>query len=450
MTYGRSPSEVPVPPHYRVIVGGALLTAFFSFVLVYQLGFFGLYDRVLGLLGVPAIVTAPFIDIHGVLSAAECYNKGIDVYLENPCDIKHRVHIYSPLWLKIVPSSWTIADTWWTGTVLGIVFLLSLAWLCPARSRRELWLFLALCCSSSVAFVVERANIDIVVFLLLLIAGKAFASEGRRAISYGAILLATALKFYPFAAFALIVADRPRRGFVLGGLAAAVAVGLAFLWRREIAIAATHFPVEFFEKHIYFSARNLVGTLLTLYPEHFPFLGPHGQLVTALLSIAAVAAAGGVAMFMRRNGVRLFLGLEETALYLGGATVIIGCFFAGHSHHYRAILLLLTVPLLFACLRDASKATRWTGMVGLCLVAFALFENFLRLNLVDAVSLTEAWNWVYRVRLMFWALEQMVWWTLIVGLMSAVFLIAWDSPVGLWARRAVRAGASTLVTARRA
>jgi hypothetical protein len=237
---------------------------------------------------------------------------------------------------------------------------------------------------------------------------------------------------------------------VLGGLAAALAVGLAFLWRKEIAVAASHFPVEYFEKHTYFSARNLVGTLFTLYPERFPFLGPHSRLVTGALAVAAMLAALGAALLLRRKGVRLFLGLEETALYLAGATVIIGCFFAGHSHHYRAVLLLLTVPLLFACIRDASSTTRWTGWIGLLLVAFALFENFLRLNIVDAISVTEAWQWVYRVRLMFWAIAQVMWWSLIVGLMGGVFLIAWDSPMGVWVRRAARAGASTFAAARRA
>jgi hypothetical protein len=83
-------------------------------------------------------------------------------------------------------------------------------------------------------------------------------------------------------------------------------------------------------------------------------------------------------------------------------------------------------------------------------VAFALFENFLRLNIVDAISVTEAWQWVYRVRLLFWAIAQVMWWSLIVGLMGGVLLIAWDSPMGVWVRRAARAGASTFAAVRRA
>jgi hypothetical protein len=39
---------------------------------------------------------------------------------------------------------------------------------------------------------------------------------------------------------------------------------------------------------------------------------------------------------------------------------------------------------------------------------------------------------------MFWALEQMVWWTLITSLIAGLLIIAWDSPTGQWVRRNAR------------
>jgi hypothetical protein len=129
----------------------------------------------------------------------------------------------------------------------------------------------------------------------------------------------------------------------------------------------------------------------------------------------------------------MFFELEETVLFLAGGAMIVGCFFASHNIHYRAIFFFFFVPLLLQCTRDVFTATRLTGWAGIGLATFAVFENFLRMNLINvfrAVNEPE-----YHIALIFWGLEQMVWWTLVTGLMAALLIIAWDSPTGLWVRR---------------
>jgi putative flippase GtrA len=423
-----------VPFQYRLILAVFLLTAFVFFWGLREFQLLSVYDQIHLFLGVHANVKIPFSDFHAILAAAECHRLGVDVYVTNPCDFAGRPHIYSPLWLQL---PWLdTADTWWAGAVLTILFLLSLAWLCPARSKREFLLFLVLCCSSAVVFAASRANNDIIVFLLTLTAGKIFSSQKLRPFSYASVLLAAALKFYPIAAFSMLVADTPRRALLYGGVAIGAAIGLAFHWQREIAVAAEHFPTAYLVQGDMFSARNLIGTLLTAYPLKLSFLGPHTREITALLILLAVLAAAGMAIILRRSGVRLFLEPEETVLFLAGGAMIVGCFFAGHNIHYRAISLLLTLPLLLQCTRNASTATRLTGWTGIGLVAFAVFENFLRMNLINvfrAINVPE-----YHIALIFWGVEQMVWWTLVTGLMAALLLIAWDSPTGLWVRRNTR------------
>lgn len=172
-------------------------------------------------------------------------------------------------------------------------------------------------------------------------------------------------------------------------------------------------------------------------PGPFWFLESYAGAVTSFLILLSVLAATGLAVSLRRTGVRLFLELEETVLFLGGGAMIVACFFLAHNIHYRAILLLLTVPLLLAWTRNDSSAVRFAGWIGVGLVAFAVFQNFLRMNILNVAGAVVIGS-EGRTRIAFWALEEVVWWTLVTGLMSAMLLIAWDSPVGIWARRIAR------------
>lgn len=83
----------------------------------------------------------PFLDIHAVLAAVQCHHLGINVYLANPCDALGRPHVYSPLWLRVVPGSLDISTTTICGLALGLMFIGSLTSLCRPVSRVEalLW-----------------------------------------------------------------------------------------------------------------------------------------------------------------------------------------------------------------------------------------------------------------------------------------------------------------------
>jgi hypothetical protein len=420
---------------YRFIVGAILLAAFALLVGMREFKWIHEYELVLHFLGVDAVTQMPFVDFHGVLSAAECSRRGVDVYISNPCDIFGRVHMYSPLWLTLIPSSLGTADTWWAGAAVAITFLLSLAWLCPARTWQEFLIFLALCCSSAVVFATERANIDIVVFILTLIAGKTFASQTYRPASYSAIFLAAALKFYPFAALSAVTADRTRQALLIGALGVLAAIGFEIVWHREIALAIEHFPVRYDLDSDMFSARDLVEGPVEYFPNLLSFIKPHARALTFFLILLSIIAAASAAILLQARSICLVREPEETVWFLCGGAMIVFCFFVGHNIHYRAILLLLTVPLLFAWTRTNGPTVRLIGWAGISLVAFAVFENILRMNSVSVIA--RYYHHYYRATFLFWLLEQAVWWALVTGLTMAIFLLAWDLPTGRWLRASI-------------
>jgi hypothetical protein len=114
---------------YRFVVAGVLLTGFALLWVMRELKMFAAYELFFHFFGVDPITEMPFVDFHAILSSAECFRRGVDVYVTNPCDIFGRVYAYSPLLLAWAPSWLGTADTWWTGAAVAIIFLLSLAWL---------------------------------------------------------------------------------------------------------------------------------------------------------------------------------------------------------------------------------------------------------------------------------------------------------------------------------
>src|SRR5260370_40822171 len=110
---------------YRLVLPVAALVVFAIFALLWRTRWYLTYWDILQLLSVQSW-TFPFLDTHALLAAAECQRQGIHVYLENPCDYIARVHVYSPVWLSLIPSFLNAADTARVGFALDFLFILSL------------------------------------------------------------------------------------------------------------------------------------------------------------------------------------------------------------------------------------------------------------------------------------------------------------------------------------
>src|ERR1700733_16240821 len=113
----------------------------------------------------------PSLDIHGELSAVQCWRLGVDVYVTNPCDALGRLFDYSPLLLWGAAFGLGTSDTGAAGLIIDGLFLLSLVALPVPRGRPGMALMLLGALSTMVVFVLQRANIDPLIFALAALAG---------------------------------------------------------------------------------------------------------------------------------------------------------------------------------------------------------------------------------------------------------------------------------------
>ena len=398
---------------YRFGAAGSALLLFFGMSYLYRYGDRDLYEHILRSDGVLPF-RFPFVDISGALAAWECARHGVDVILSDPCDVLHRGYNYSPAWMTLSVIPLGVEDTTWVGWGLDIIFLLSLSLLPPPRRLLDLVLVLAATLSTMVVFALERANPDILVFLLVLATG--LLTEYRlfmRLFGYFLGLVAALIKYYP--AMVLVVAFREQvTTFRLVGLAIVGAFAVFWVeYHVDIArglpnIARGPYNTDLFSaQNLPFLLGEVVGNA-TASPlvERVAATGLYAALVGACLAICWRLLRFGELCAALAS----LSGLERVLLVIGSA-VIVGCFFAGQSVGYRGVFLLLVVPGLLTMSRASRLELRNLGLGTSGIIVLLMWSECLRFALSRALErfgMSEAL--VGQLQIQFWLLRELSWW----------------------------------------
>ncbi len=416
-------------------IGFAVLAAFtFLYLMAPQL-----YTEILAGLGL-APFRYPFLDGQYVLAGAECWHLGINVYLSDPCDVLDRAHAYSPLWLRlpVIPMSLTIP----LGISLVVLFVLSLAAVAPVRRGRDLGLGLLAITSPMVLFALERANVDLIIFLLVVAAGLLWPrlSAGWRLLAYGPPLLAALLKYYPITLLCLPLRERQRIFFVAmaGSLATAALFIVSF--RAELLASLRNIPGGGYATGVFgvvnpgglyfgdnFGAPVLLGGVaqIIINGATSPDALAYRLLLIGVLAGVTLLAAIPPLRMTRAARTRMSiarLSPSQNFFVVGGAALIAGCFFAGQSIDYRGVHLLLVLPA-FLSLSDGDmpredRARFWNASL---VIVFLMWGDCFRTWLSgDRLALP---------RLGLWFVRELLWWWLAGVLVGILLCFALESPL---------------------
>lgn len=284
-----------------------------------------------------------FLDSYAILAANDARALGHDVYAPNPLDYFSRPHVYSHWWLALGKLGLTRADNGWIGLALGLAFFLTaVSRLRPREPREVLW-YLLVVCASSTLLAVDRANNDLVVFLLLAPVVPCLLAASRW-MRFGAVLLiavAVGLKFYPAAAALLLLVGVDRRE-VWARLSVAVLALLAVGWNVAPDLERMGRMTPKAEGLMTFGAVKLVEPL-------------------GVTGVWALGLCGGLAIlivlaFWRSAWLaRWEIPADSRADWLSfilGAALLAGCFFAGTNYAYRWVFTIWLAPTLWRLPRD--------------------------------------------------------------------------------------------------
>ena len=386
-------------PTPRVVAPAATATAIVLLAgLLYGFGYREQYYALAEAWGALPFRT-PFLDMHGVTSAVECHRLGYDVYVQNPCDVLHRVHSYSPLWLWLAVLPITTAWDNALGLGLVVLFLVALTFLPPGRGWRLITLATV---SSTTMFAIERANVDLLMFVMAMLTVR------LRFAGYAVALLAGMLKFYPIVL--LVVAARER---VVACLAVwMVAFSVVALWfamgatdiLRAIANIDSNPP---FDDNL-FGAHNLPFGIAAMVG-----LPQAGALLEALLLVIMVGVAVAIACRVRIHE----LTEAEAAHLLIGSALLASCFVLVQNDAYRAIYFLFVLPAL---------SGTWPGATWLVVL---LMWNSGLLRAINGVAqrlgVSTAPDGLLHSGI--WLFREMAWWAVITLLVSLLLRLVWES-----------------------
>jgi hypothetical protein len=388
-------------------------------------GYFGFFR----LLGAGAFRT-PFVDWEGVSAFVECWRRGVDVYLINPCDVRGQLFNYSPLWLgaRFIPfgAAWRNA----IGLGMDAVFFASLWWVLRPQTWGEAGIAVLAALSPATVMGAERANIDLALFAFVAAAAilAADARRGRRLLAYGLLLLAGLLKFYPLVGLVVALKERPKIFWAVCGVCVAVFASFVVAYRHELPLVLAAVPHPPWDMNT-FGGPNLIGWARDV--------APADAFVWIIAALAVAAALAGARMFLLGADVDATLATlapRDRTLLIVGAAIMVGCFATGLSGDYRAVFLILVEAGLLAARRIAPPPLRRRADVVILISLLVLWEPMLR-PLVRAAGPV--------VWLVWWPGHELCWWALTGALAAIVARFAWDSETAraLTRRAAVEAAA---------
>ena len=383
---------------------------------------------------------APFSDLDTTLSWMECYRQGVDVFVSNPCDVLGRIMVYSPIWLL---GGYLHLNTRWTpvvGVGLDLVFLVSLVLLPPARTWRGTLVIVAATLSNAVVFAVELANADVLMFVLLVLAGvAALRMIPVRLVAYPLIIVAALLKYYPVAA--LIIALRERPGWlVLVAVFSLLSLG-AFVFVDAADILRTLRFMPSGDDLYMFGARSLPYGLRKLFPRFYAVVPITPGVLEAIVCGIAVMLAVGLAT--RRDLVDAMARLTgaERMFLLLGCVVLVACFFSGQSYRYRAVFFLLVLPAMTTLWTERRDrfVTLLFGVTSVGVVFLTWGYYLARLVGPIASMLPGAAPFGAGLTAAFWLGREMIWWWVIGVMLAALLVVMAASGIvrdftALWAR----------------
>jgi len=186
-----------------------------------------------------AALEFPFMDLRGVATWCEAAAGGIDpavkqttIILPDGTRQPNFLMNYSPVVLWFYWLGLRTATVWMWASGLIVLQILAVLGLCGRTSCRQAIVWIFLVCSPASLLVMERANMDILIFALFVLALKL-----RRypLAALAPILLAAGLKFYPAAALAALWSrgGMRQRLVAVGGLA--IFLGILFLLKSQLA-----------------------------------------------------------------------------------------------------------------------------------------------------------------------------------------------------------------------
>ena len=293
-----------------------------------------------------------FSDWTVILNANLCLEKGFDVFLENPCDQWKRKHVYGEIILNIpFIRSFPKFFFLYLPILFGFIFLSVVSYILFNISSKKYWpSLLIFIFSVPTILVIERANIDLIIFLFLFIISKNY----NLILNYFLIFIASLVKFYPIILTAIFIFyKKMNRIFQYIFLSIAIVSFLLFLQKDSM--------IKIFENQQQFTGYgfglyefSFLGAFKFFNNLNLSFYNEDYSWLTYIYLIFFVIIPAIILNYKTnlkiRNQFTNFnfnnISTFEERLFFLSSTIIVICYFSFSNFIYREIFFLGLIPLI--------------------------------------------------------------------------------------------------------
>ena len=293
-------------------------------------------------------LTYIFADWGAIVSANVCEQKGINVYLENPCDIYNRKHVYGEILLHVPFVEFNKFNQFYFPLVLNILFVLIIVSFFTQTNSLKSYFLVFFLISLPVILAIERANSDILIFLMMYLISK----YKNLFLSHILIIFSTLCKFYPICFGVIFLFQKIVKKIFLNISITVFFFILFFIHQYENLIQIFNNSAQFSGSGVYqFSLKGLIKAI----PNIQVIINDYNinwliYLFIGFLLILPLTFFGKRIIQSQENEKFLLnifdFNIFENRLYIVSTLVIIFCYFLVQNFNYREIFLIGLIPFI--------------------------------------------------------------------------------------------------------
>ena len=285
-----------------------------------------------------------FADWTVIVNANLCLEKGFDVFIKNPCDPWGRKHVYGEI-LLYLPFIDVLKKFYlfYFPIIMNFLFIYIFISFFNYKKSLKNYTFFFFVLSAPFLLAVERANNDILIFLIIFLVSK----YRSLLTSHILILLGALSKFYPVCFGIIFLFKKEIKKILINLLLLSLFISIFIFFQFESLIKIFNTQTQFSAGNVYaFSFQSLIKTI------------GYFQLVEDLKWVKTFFIVGFllipflliVYLFTSKNNHffrEIFTNnIFENRIYIISSITLISCYFIIENIFYREIFFLGLIPWL--------------------------------------------------------------------------------------------------------
>ena len=290
-----------------------------------------------------------FSDWNVILNANICHERNYDVYINNPCDPWGRKHVYGAVLLHLplivsFPKFYSLIFP----IIVNLIFIYVSVSFFKFENKIKYFSLFFFVLSPSFILAIERANIDIIIFLILVL----IAFNKNILLNYFFLILISIMKFYPISLISIFLFEKGlKKVFINITLISIIILGILFFQIDQLKDVINN-SKAFKAGGIYsFSYDALIGYIsnikIVMFEKNFSWIKYIIFFISAILPLIITAKIYLNFIFINKDIQKLFSNnFYENRLYILSSIIVVCCYFAFSNYIYREIFILGLIPFL--------------------------------------------------------------------------------------------------------